>query len=168
MPISPELQQVYANGSPTVRVLETLELQHHTFSQSLRIVNDVQGWWLQIETNSTPVRFDAFPFSVVDPPQNSRGVQSLQLSIDNVDGSMIEKLEGTQDGLSVPIRLVYRVYLSNDNTGPQNDPPLTLEIRQISVDNFKVVATATNDNLQNKAFPNQSYDRVFNTLVANE
>lgn len=168
MTLSPELQQVYANGSPTVRVLETLELQHHTFSSALRIVNDVQGWWLQIETNSTPVRFESFPFSVVDPPQNSRGVQSLQLSIDNVDGAMVEKLEGTQDGLNVPIKLVYRVYLSNDNTGPQNDPPLTMEIRQISVDNLKVVATATNDNLQNKRFPNQSYDAVFNTLVANE
>ena len=168
MTLSPELQEVYANGSPTVRVLETLELQHHTFTGAFRIVNDVQPWWLQIETNSTPVRFETFPFSVVDPQQNSRGVQSLQLSIDNVDGSMIEKLEGTQDGLNVPIKLVYRVYLSNDNTGPQNDPPLTLEIRQIAVDNLKVTATATNDNLQNKGFPNQSYDRVFNTLVANE
>ena len=88
---------------------------------------------------------------------SSTGVPSLQITIDNVARDIMANLELAVT-TSTPITVIYRMFLSSDLTGPQNNPPMALTIINISADVFKVVATATFGDLVNKRFPSVVYD----------
>ena len=58
-----------------------------------------------------------------------------------------------------PIVAIYRQYLSSDLTsGPENDPPLELNLITVTADVFRVRATAGFPNLLNRKFPGLTYD----------
>jgi hypothetical protein len=56
------------------------------------------------------------------------------------------------------IEVTYRPYLASDPSGPQMNPPLTLVIRSVTADIFRVKARAGFADLANRKFPNEVYD----------
>jgi hypothetical protein len=63
--------------------------------------------------------------------------------------------------------VIYRAFLSSDLSGPENDPPLTLTIKSISADVFRIRAVAGFDDLANRRFPALEYEAsTFPGLIA--
>jgi hypothetical protein len=164
--LSAAIKEAYATR-PQVVIYHTLELYHAAFSSPIRVKRG-KGDILAVLEDEAPrdagmqVTFLGFGFDI-KPPDT---VGHCIIEIDNVDRSIVENIELSMAD-ATPITMIYRAYLENDLTGPQNNPPLELSIISISATPFKVTATATLMNFNNKRFPGVTYtDARFPSLVA--
>jgi hypothetical protein len=175
--LSEALKEAYASAPSDVVILHTLEFRNAGFVDefdeltAIRVVLDNKDLYATLEAtaplnSSDEVRFVAMQFGLALPGQNDRNsVPEIIISLDNVSRLMMEHLRNAQTA-GGKTEVTYRAYLSSDLTGPQNDPPLTLDIIRIEVTQSKVTARATYGNFANRRFPNAEYDATtFPTLA---
>lgn len=160
--LSQAIKEAYASAPNTSVAYHTLEIYHLSFTTPIRVVRDFVDLSARLESTaprdaSTYVTFVGYAFDIVLPEVSSTGVPSLQITIDNVSRDIMANLELAVT-TSTPITVIYRLFLSTDLTGPQNNPPMALTIISISADVFKVTATATFGDLVNKRFPSVTYN----------
>lgn len=157
------IKEAYASAPSDKVVLDTLEINQYPVQDPFYMVQaatpftafDEHG----IERTFNPV---GFQFSL--PPSNEDGVQSLTISIDNIDRRVSDFIELAKSQV-VPIIVTYRPYLSNDPSGPQMVPPLVLYLTDVQITSFQVTGKATFMDIVNKKFPSELYIRArFPTL----
>jgi len=160
MPITDALKRVYASAPTDTQYVETLQLYHSLFptagSGGYFLNNDFQEWLFRLEDGS-PVTFGPIPFAVVLPQQDARGQQDLQITIDNIGREIMAPIEAAATMPSEPITVIYRVYLNQPTTYPQNDPPLELRLSNIAIGLQAVTGTATRADTLNRSFPSVLY-----------
>lgn len=165
------IKEAYAAAPSDVVIHHTLELRHPAFTQPLRVVRDYAALDATLEASapedpSTEVTFTAFAFDLVKPEVNSDGRPQITIEIDNVSREIIANIEAAMSS-QASIEVTYREYLSTDLTGPQNDPPLHMNIVRITADLFRVRADATFGDFSNRRFPAVAYTaETFPGLVA--
>jgi hypothetical protein len=155
MAISQQLKQIYASGTAS-RYVETLEFAHSLFGRSYFMTNDTQPWNFLLEDGRN-VKFEAVPFRVVLPANDHGGNQDLSVTLANIGRDLVDPLEAAIAKPQEPIKCTYRVYIDQENTMPQNTPPLTLTIATVQVSQETVSAVATRADVLNKAFPDKLY-----------
>jgi hypothetical protein len=156
MPVSEELQRIYASAPAGELILETLQLAHPLFSQTWFITNAAQPFAATLETGST-VDFICLPFAARQPVSDGSGNQDLGLVIDNVDREIIEELERAIADPSQRIAVTYRVFASGDLGAPGSEP-ISLSISEISAGLTTVEATAGRADVLNRKFPAVLYE----------
>ena len=162
--ITEALKEAYALAPSDIVVIETLEFVHALFS-TIRICNDGQDHIFTLEDLSTPL-FVAAPFAFKLPTSDDTGIKELQLTIDNLDERISDIIDTVKQSI-IPIVVKYRVYLSSDATTPQTDPPIQLEVREISLSGPSAIVRAVFVDLTNKKFLTELYTRDrFPTLGA--
>jgi Domain of unknown function (DUF1833) len=159
--LSQAIREAYASAPNTDVAYHTLEIYHPSFTTPIRVVRDFVDLSAKLESTaprdaSTYVTFVGYAFDIVPPEVSTTGVPQCQITIDNVSRDIMANLESAVT-TSTPITVIYRMFLSSDLTGPQNNPPMALTIISISADVFKITATATFGDLVNKRFPSQNY-----------
>lgn len=164
MAISQELKEVYASVGPEV-ILHTLELKHPSFNNSFFIVRDWNDFTANLENSGPSVLFQKFAFNVTEPKRDSQGNQFFNVTIDAVNQEIVNLLDSAVDGSRIPIKVVYRIYLASDTSGPQNTPPPVFEFRNITVNNFRVSGAAESISMINRRFPNVLYGDTFRSLL---
>lgn len=162
MAISEELKELYASSGTEV-ILHTLEFTHSTFSAPIYIVNDWNDLDATLETG-VAVTFNRYAFRFTPPSRDGKGSERLTLTVDNVNREFTEKLEGVMNGTRDPLKITYRIFISSDLSGPQNDPPTTLNLLNVKATNRNITGTATGVDLLNRGFPNVLYGPVFQSL----
>lgn len=160
MPVSPELARVYASAPTDVQYIETLEISHPGFVGGLIYITNQPGGWTGTLETAQVVEFLPVPFATVPPRSADEASLTLQVGIDNASATLMENLERISQSPTDPIKVVYRVYLSNDPVTIQNDPPLTLDVINVTatVDTISFAAGITN--LRKLPFPAVLYDTV--------
>ena len=161
--LSAAIKEAYASAPVSDVIYHTLELWHPAFTQPIRVVRDRAALDARLETTAARdageiVTFVAFAFDILPPEQTAVGTPQCVIEIDNVSREIVEQLDlaVTQPD---PIVAIYRQYLSGDLTsGPENDPPLELNLITVTADVFRVRATAGFPNLLNRKFPGLTYD----------
>lgn len=153
--LSQALKEAYASAPSDVIVYHTLEINHPAFSQPIYVVRDFTDLNANLETGA-PVTFLRFAFDLVKPEVSATGVPQLTLEIDNVSREILANIQLAMMTTEL-ITITYREYISTDLTGPQNDPPMTMVLTSISADVFRIRATASFGDLNNKRFPNEEY-----------
>lgn len=156
MAISQALREVYASAPATSRYIDTLAFSHSLFPQTFYLTNDNQPWQFLLETGQL-VTFTPMPFRIVLPSNDGKGQQDLNLTLANIGRDLVDPLESAINKPSEPVRCVYRVYLDQASTSPQNTPPLTLIITGVTMNRDAVSATATRTDVLNRAFPYNFY-----------
>lgn len=156
------LKEAYASAPNNSVAYHTLEIYHPAFTTPIRVVRDFVDLTATLENTAprnpnTAVNFTGYAFDIVPPEVSTVGVPQCQIQIDNVSRDITANLE-LAIPTSTPIQVIYRMFLSTDLSAPQNNPPMILTITSISVDVFKVTATATFGDLVNKKFPSVIYD----------
>jgi hypothetical protein len=147
--------------------LHTLEFRHPNFVDGLgnptaiRVVMDHQDLVATLEDDAPlnpgePVTFIAMAFGLELPNIDSVPTPELKIILDNVSRE-IEDYLGTSTASAFPVEVTYREYLSNDTTGPQNNPPMNFTLKDPEADDFQVTATASTSDSGNRQFPNQDY-----------
>ena len=156
MPISAALKAIYASAPADQRYIETLAFTHSLFAAPYYLTNDNQSWEFLLETGQL-VTFLPVPFRVILPALDSKGNQDMELTIANVGQDLVDPLEAAIAKPSEPIRCTYRVYIDVPGTSPQNTPALSLIITGVNVSGEAVSATATRNDVLNRAFPFNFY-----------
>ena len=124
---------------------------------SLYLIQDRTGRTLTLE-DATTHDFEPVGFRFNLPSVGANGIQELTVSIDNVDRRITDFVNIVK-GSNVPVTLRYRPYLSNDNTQPQINPPLTLFMRDMVISAYEVSGRATFADIINRKFPSEIYTR---------
>ena len=153
--LSEAIKEAYASAPADVVIYHTLEINHPAFSEPIYVVRDYQDLNANLE-DGTPVTFLRFAFNLVKPEVSATGVPQCTVEIDNVSRDILANVQLAM-GSTALITMTYREYISTDLSGPQNDPPMTMVLSNIQADVFKVRATASFGDLNNKRFPNEEY-----------
>lgn len=153
--LSQAIREAYASAPVDVVVYHTLELNHPAFTSPIYVVNDWSDLNAQLE-NGDPVTFLRFAFRLTRPEVGHTGIPTITVEIDNVSRDILANVQLAMQSTEM-ITLTYRQYISSDLSGPQNDPPMTMVLSNISADVFKVTATASFGDLHNKRFPTEEY-----------
>lgn len=163
------IQEAYASASTDEVILHTLELNHPSFSEPVRVVRDfgelleaateyggldIYGHTLGLE-DGTSANFAGMMFDFELPEQEQNKVPELSITLDNVTRDVTQYLD-TAVLTDSPITVTYREYLlSSPNTIQYTLSGLS--VRKVKCSNARVTMTALFTNLHNKAFPNKVY-----------
>ena len=156
------LKEAYASAPSSEVILHTLEIRHPSFTEPIRVVRDYHDFSATLELDAPinagqPVTFIAMAFDFVMPEVSKAMSPEIEISLDNVSGEIIAYLDSAAQSPDL-IEVTYRPYLASDTSGPQMTPPLTLVIRSVTADVFRVRARAGYADLSNRKFPNEVYD----------
>lgn len=158
--MSDALKEAYASA-PDVPTVHTLEFRHETLTEPIRLALWNSAWtaYLEADAPANPgeeVTFAAYRLDFKKPKISSDGVPVMSITIDNISRVIGEAL-GAATRSSSPVQMTYREYLSNDTSGPQNDPPTTLEVIDATADLMLVTITCGVESLMNRKFPYDTY-----------
>lgn len=159
--LSDALQEAYASAPSDIITLHTLEIRHPSFDQPIRVVRDKNNLTatLELDAPENPgeaVEFIAFAFDLILPEVQQAMSPEIEIIMDNVSGELVGYMDQAAQSSEL-IEVTYRPYLSTDLSAPQMDPPLTLVVRSITADIFRIKARAGYGDLSNRKFPNVIY-----------
>lgn len=168
--LSEALKEAYASA-PAERVIYiTFELRHSLLLAPIRVVlgrDDIEAY-LEADAPANPgelVFFHRYVFDLVRPEVGPSGVPTMTLTIDNVSRDIMAGIEATMVSQEAVVG-TFREYLSDDLSGPQNDPPMHMEVMDISADVYQITLVLGFPNYQNKRFPTIAYDAEIYTSLA--
>lgn len=154
------LSEAYAEAAasaPAHRAyIFTYELTHPSFESRICIVNAFDGITAKLETGET-VDFVACPVQVIPPAENDRAeAPSITVSIDGVSAAVAEQLEAAAKTHDL-IKIVERIYVSDDLSAPAYLPPLSLTLQTVTITATRVTAQARFTDPINRGFPRKDY-----------
>lgn len=155
------IKEAYASAPSDEVILFTIEMRHPKFTTPLRVVRDFKNLTARLESDAPvnggeEVLFIAYPFDIQPPDTDEYGKPELTITIDNVGREImvyIEQAVRTRDVIDV----TYRLYLASDLSGPQNNPPMTMQVTSISATPQSITMVASFADLSSKAFPKRMY-----------
>lgn len=161
--ISAALRRAYASAPTDEVVYHTLEINHASFSEPIRVVQGFEEIEGTLEADaprdpSTAVDFSALYFDFDLPPVRAEEVPFMEVRIRDASKLVVTPLEDAQENPS-PIEMIYRPFISSDLSQPQMTPPLILNFEKISVSTSEslVAGHATFNDFRNRGFPFVSY-----------
>jgi len=167
--LSEALKEAYASAPSDKTILHTLEFRHDSFVDesnnptAVRVVLDHEDLTATLEASapmnpSEAVLFQRAHFDFALPEQSDNAaLPEIIISVDNATRLLMPYLDQAIEGGGA-IEVTYRAFLSDDLTGPETDPPLTLTITQVDVNLSTVEARATFGDFANRRFPGIDYD----------
>lgn len=155
--LSAAIEEAYASAPSDDVILHTLEFDHPDFVAPIYVVRDRADFTATLEDGITSVTFVAFAFDFHLPPVEQTASPEIVIRIDNVGREIIAYLDLAAQSSDL-ITVTYRPYLASDPSAPQQDPPISLVVREVSADVFGVECRATFGDFANRKFPNAFYD----------
>lgn len=160
--LSDAIKEAYATAPAGEIILHTLEFRHPEFVTPLRVVRDRADLDATLEADAPEnggeeVTFVQYAFDLELPDVTNGSSPELLLTIDNVSRDIMAYLDLAANSQDL-IEVTYRAYLSTDTSTPQNDPPLTMFLREVECDIFRITARCGFGNFANSPFPRDVYD----------
>lgn len=157
-----DLNTVRASAPAGVVIIETIEILHDSFAAPIRLTNQLEDVDVTLEATAPEdagqeVTFTAVPFALVLPRAGDGGIQTIDITISNLDQIASNYLETAIENPGA-VTLIYRIYMSDDTSAPAEDPPTRLELVSAVADFQQLVAKAKNADNINRKFPNIIYN----------
>ena len=155
------IKEAYASAPSDEVILFTVEMRHPNFTQPLRVVRDFHNLTARLEDDAPAnpgemVTFLGYPFDIKPPDMDEYGKPELTITIDNVGREVMNYIEQAVKSRAV-IDVTYRLYLASDLTGPQNNPPMTMQVNTFTATPKSITMVASFVDLSAKAFPKFKY-----------
>ncbi len=127
-------------------------------TEPIFIVNDTVPHTLPLDDSLTPTirTFETRGFKLRQVGSGENGLQSLGVTIDDID-RRVSQFVAKAKAFQSPVELIFRIYLSDDLTKPQNNPPTTLFLTSSSKSAEGFSGTCSTIDVVNYPFPNQYY-----------
>lgn len=154
--------EALASASVDDAVLYLLEIRHADLAAPIRLVINDTDVTARLESDAPAnagqwVAHTAIQFGIHLPEESdSNPAPQAQFWIDGVSSIVAGELEVAAESLA-PVYLTVRTYLSTDLSAPAVLPPLQLELRDISIDETRVSATAAYADFGNMRFPGKTF-----------
>lgn len=161
--LSTALAEAYASAPVESLILHTVELHHPAFAVPVRVVRDRVTLDARLEATAPAeggevVTFVPYAFDLTLPEQTTSGAPQCVLEIDNVSRDILVQLR-LAIREATPILMIYRAYLDGAALdGPENDPPLRMELKQVNATPLRIRAVAGFPDLLGQSFPRLTYD----------
>lgn len=154
------LSEAYAEAAASAPAhrsnIFTYELTHPSFEARICIVNAFEGITATIETGES-VDFVACPVQVIPPAENDAAeAPSITVSIDGVSAAVAAQLEAAAKTHDL-IKIIERVYVSDDLSAPAHLPPLCLTLQTVTITATRVTAQARFTDPVNRGFPRKDH-----------
>lgn len=160
------IKEAYASA-PGGIIIHTLEFRHPNFVDdfnvptAIRVVLGHQNLTAKLEDTApldagAYVTFVPINFDLDLPNIENIAMPEMGIQIDNVSRDIEDNLR-IAAASPYPTSVTYRPYLDTDLTGPQSNPPLTLQLTSAEADDFKVTARASFGNAANMLVPRETY-----------
>ena len=155
------IREAYASAPSSEVVLFTIEMNHPAFTQPLRVVRDNVKLEAYLEDASPEnpgekATFLPYAFDLILPEMDEYGKPQITITIDNVGRDIMNYVEAAVR-TRYKIDVIYRVYLKSDLNGPQNDPPMVMQIDSITANAKNITLVAGFADLSSRVFPKQMY-----------
>lgn len=157
MAISEELKRIYATAPSNDFYVETLSLEHPTFTNGVRYLTNQNGGWVGNLETGGQAAYAYMPFVSLPPASQDQAAINLNIVIDNASRELMYELENMAQTPSQPITVTYRVYLNSSPTTLQNNPPIKLWVANVVANQQTVSFAASTTNLRNTPFPSKLY-----------
>ncbi len=139
----------------------TLEIRHIGLSVPIRLVlgNDVDA---RLEVGAAVnageiVSFIGYRFDFVAPDVTADGPGRMKILVENIDPVISTTLDAVVHSAS-PTYITFREYLESGLLdGPENDPPVTMEVQVAMDDAYAVTLECGFPQFKNKQFPTKVY-----------
>lgn len=131
--------------------LATLPLESPVY-----LVNDSVNFSAKLE-NGQDVTFLRRSFAINPFSSGEDGALSISITVDNTDLEISRYLARAKVS-KYPIEVTYRIYLSDNNLAPANNPPLILYISETEIKGSVVSAQLRWVDVTNAPFPNAYYN----------
>ena len=159
--LSDAIREAYAAAPASEVVLYTLEFRNSSFTTPIRVILDNPNTDAYLEAGAPEnpgeeVTFIGLHFEVTRPEMGDNGAPEMTIVLDNVSPEIEEQMSAAIFSQAV-IAVTLRLYLASDLSGPQNDPPIHMEVKSCRADDYKVTATCSFGNLTNTRFPSEIY-----------
>lgn len=154
------MTEAYAANASSDRVYETMELNHITFDQPIRVVTGVDSDMVfPIIPNGPGVTFIACALTLVLPGMTEDGPTQAQVTLDNVSAMLNDPLNAAVAS-DQPVYAIYRAYTTADLTQP-GDIIGGLELWNVDLDASSATGTLRFRELELQAFPLATYDQDY-------
>lgn len=154
------IREAYTVSPTGIVILETLEINHPK-EDTIYIVKNTEEMTATLEDGFTVATFLPCPFELKMPSITDEGTAEITVAVDDIDNvpsDFIERVLSHSDDLR-EVQMIFRLFLSNDLTKPQNNPPLKLYWRSATINDLTVSVTAGTPNVSQNVFPNRNYTR---------
>jgi Domain of unknown function (DUF1833). len=150
------MREAYASPAADEVIIHTLELDHATLDQPIRIAcNVADDIGLPLERDGAIVHFVAMGVKVTPPSFDDDGPGSAQVQIDNVSGMLAPIVQAAvQSGSAFAV--TYRAYTSADLLGP-GETYSGLLLKRVSLTATMASGTLEMAEMETQAFPRLTY-----------
>ncbi|RAI44700.1 DUF1833 family protein [Rhodoplanes roseus] len=167
MPLTDAIAEAYAAVPAGEVCHETLELDHVTLAEPIRVLcNGQDDIDLPLVLGGTPVTFTALGVSVIPPGVDDDGPTPmrvrLDLAADLLMGPLLAATAATE-----PFAVTWRVYTSADLTQP-GEVISGLQLRVATLTATAAEATVSLPQVETQAFTLRTYDRESYPALAND
>ncbi|MBI5111296.1 MAG: DUF1833 family protein [Rhodovulum sp.] len=167
MSVTEAMREAWAANPAGETIIETIELDHVTFDQPVRIACNVsEDVDLPPAAGADPVTWTAIAVSVVPPGVDDGGPSPMRLGIDLLSQHLLPYLEAATAATS-PISVTYRSYTTADLSRP-GELITGLELRVASLTATEAQVTVAWPQTATRAFPRATYDSIFYPALQNE
>lgn len=151
------IKEAFALAPVSKVIYHTLEIRQDGVQDPICIVQARRGI-MAFDEHGNERAFLPVGFQFTLPPSNEEGFQSLNVSIDNINRRVTDFIESAKSE-RIPIKVIYRPYLSDDLSRPQMQPPLVLFLKDVQVTDYQVTGRAAFMDIVNMKFPSEIYKR---------
>lgn len=150
-----EKMEASTSAALTAQLVAALKRIGQPVSDPIFLVDDTTPFTADLE-NGASRTFENRSFEVNPVSSGEDGALSISLTIDNTDFAVSRYLAAARK-VKLPLEVTLRLYFSNDNTGPQNDPPLVLFATDFETKGATVGCQLRWADLHNAPFPDAYY-----------
>lgn len=149
------IKEAFALAPADQFIYDTLELRQDGVQDSVYMVKHRVGISAYDE-NGVLRYFRPVNFDFALPASNEEGFTSLNIAVSNI-GREASDFVNAAKAEEVPVKVIYRPYLSDDLTAPQMRAPLVMFLKDVEMDSFQADGKATFMDIVNKKFPSELY-----------
>lgn len=154
--------EAMATASIEDAILYMLEVTHEDLAAPIRLVLNSSNVTATLEADApfnagAAVEFTAINLGIHFPEEtDSNASPPTRIWIDGVSPLVAAELEPAAESLQ-PVTVIVRTYLSSDLSGPASLPPLVLEMRDIEINETRVLVTLAYADFGNTRFPGKTF-----------
>ena len=164
MTLTAAMEEAYASNPHEETLIETIELDHVSFAEPVRVANGVdEDVSLPLVLSGPSVLFRAIPFMAILPGQSEDGPTPMRLRIKDTQGVITPYLEAAVLATG-PIEVTYRAYTTGDLTQP-GDVIGGMFLSDVEQDPEGAEGQVTFQEIEMQAFPLEIYDEDYYPLL---
>lgn len=166
MTLTAAMEEAYASNPHGEVVIETLELNHVTFAEPVRVASGVDDdISLPPALLASPVLFKAMAFEAVMPGDSEDGPTPARIRIKDPLGVITPYLDAAISSTQ-PIEITWRAYTTRDLTQP-GDEWSRIFLSRVEQDAIGVEGTLNFQEIDTQAFPLATYDETYYPALQN-